>query len=219
MAEEKHSVAGDQRLEIIDQLWEIQRQLKQKGGCPWDPRKVKQALQAIIEGKFPRPWREENGVIYFSVTSDGTTGPEWIKRLEKKGFKVSDYAKSLLLSPDFKPTSGVKYEVAILKGMLFEDNDRITKKIRAEAGKRKFSKPNPEVACLIREMFTNEEIKTMGLVWIVAMHEPINYFDGDPGLLSAGRNDDGSWLLAFYGKPDGRWFRDGGFAFVASQVS
>lgn len=43
-----------------------------------------------------RSWREEDGVIYFSVTSDGTTGEDWITRLESKGFRVDDYAKQVL---------------------------------------------------------------------------------------------------------------------------
>lgn len=163
-------------------------------------------------------WQEQDGVISFSVTSDNTTGEAWIKRLEGKGFRVSDYAKSLLCSPDFKPTRGVTYEVAVLKGMLFEDNDRITKKIRVEADKRKLTKPNAEVACLIREKFTDKELEAMGLWWIVVMHEPIKDSDGDPNLLDVNRDDDGRWLGAFYDEPDDRWDRDGGFAFVASQV-
>src|SRR3989344_4683494 len=80
-----------------------------------------------------RSWREEDGVIYFSVESDGTTGENWIKRLEGKGFRVGCYARQVLRSPDFKPTNGVTTEVAALRDILFEDNDRITKKIRAEA--------------------------------------------------------------------------------------
>lgn len=166
-----------------------------------------------------RSWREEDGVIYFSVTSDGTTGEEWIKRLEGNGFRVGDYAKQVLRSPDFKPTSGVTTEVAVLKGMLFEDNDRITKKIRAEADKRKLSKPNAELACLIREKFTDKEIEAMGLWYIVAMHEPINDSDGDPSLLGANRDGDGRWLNAYYGGPGDGWNRGGGFAFAVSQVS
>lgn len=169
--------------------------------------------------KPTRSWREEGGVIYFSVTSDGTTGEDWIKRLEGKGFRVGDYAKQVLRSPDFKPTNGVTTEVAVLKGMLFGDNDRITKKIRAEADKRKLSKPNAELACLIREKFTDKEIEAMGLWYIVAMHEPINDSDGVPDLLSANRGSDGRWLSAYFVRPDGRWFRDGGFAFAVSQVS
>ena len=165
-----------------------------------------------------RSWREQDGVIYLSVTSDGTTGPEWIARLEKKGFRVGDYAKSVLCSKDFKPTSGVTTEIAILKGMLFEDSNRITKKIRTEAESRKLTKPNAEVACLIRENFSDEEIEAMGLWWIVAMHEPINDSDGDPLLLSVYRYDDGSWLNTYFGGPDNKWNRDNGFAFVVSQV-
>jgi len=166
-----------------------------------------------------RSWREEDGVIYFSVTSDGTTGEGWIKRLEGNGFRVGDYAKQVLRSPDFKPTNGVTTEVAVLKGMLFEDNDRITKKIRAEADKRKLSKPNAELACLIREKFTDKEIEAMGLIWIVAMHEPINDSDGDPSLLNADRYVDGRWLGACYDRPGRRWDRGDGFAFAVSQVS
>ena len=166
-----------------------------------------------------RSWREEDGVIYFSVTSDGTTGKDWITRLESKGFRVGDYAKQVLRSPDFKPTSGVTTEVAVLKGMLFEDNDRITKKIRAEADKRKLSKPNAELACLIREKFTDKEIEAMGLWYIVAMHEPINDSDGDPFLLNANRYDVGRWLSACSVRPGSRWYRDYGFAFDMSQVS
>jgi hypothetical protein len=163
-------------------------------------------------------WREQDGAIYFSVTSDGTTGPQLINRLEKKGFWISDHAKSILCSPDFKPTSGVTYEIVVLKGMLFEDRDRITKKIRAEAERRNFIKPNAEIACFIREKFTNKELDAMGLWRIVVMHEPIKDSGGDPNLLGVGRNNAGHWLSASCDKPDNEWHGAYGFAFVFSQV-
>ena len=165
-----------------------------------------------------RSWLEEDGVIYFSVTSDGTTGEDWIKRLEGNCFRVRNYAKQVLRSPDFKPTNGMTTEVAVLKGMLFEDNDRITKKIRAEADKRKLSKPNAELVCLIREKFTDKEIAAMGLIWIVAMHEPVHDSDGDPRLLSASRGGTGQWLDAYYDLPGSKWAHESGFAFAVSQV-
>lgn len=102
--------------------------------------------------------------------------------------------------------------------MLFEDNDRITKKIRTEAANRKLEAPNAEIACLIREQFTDEEIKAMDLTWIVAMHEPIKDSDGDPYLLDADRDDDGRWLSTCYDGPGSRWDRESGFAFAVSQV-
>lgn len=161
-------------------------------------------------------WREGDDVIRFSVTSDGTSGEEWITRLENKGFRVSDYAKQILRSPDFKPSSGIATEIVVLKGSLFKDDDRITKNIRAEADKRKLEKPNAEVACLIREKFTDKEIEAMGLMWIVVMHEPIKDSDGDPALLDASRDDDGRWLDACYDGPGNRWDRGDGFAFVVA---
>lgn len=180
------------------------------------------ALQRFLEGLWhsktkPTPsWRKEDGVIYFSVTSDGTTGEDWAEGPEGNGFRVGEHAEQVLCSPDFKPTSGVTTEVAVLKGMLFEDNDRITKKIRAEAHKRKLTKPNAEVACLIREKFTDKDIEAMGLWWVVVMHQPIKDSDGDPCLLCAGRDDDGQWLRAYDGRLDHWWNRDFGFAFAVS---
>ncbi len=162
-----------------------------------------------------RSWREEDGVIYFSVESDGTTGENWIGRLESKSFRVPNYARQVLRSPRFKPTSGVTTKVAVLPGCLFEDNDRITMQIRAEGALRKLAEPNAEIACLIREKFSDVEIKAMGLIWIAIMHKPIsNDSGGDPRLLLANCHGDGCLLSACSGRPDFGWFRDGGFAFA-----
>lgn len=131
----------------------------------------------------------------------------------------SNYAKSILRSKDFEVTSDITYEISVLKGELFSDNERTTKNIRVEADKRKFSTPNAEVACLVREKFSDKEIEDMGLYWIVTMHQPIEDSDGDPVLLSAYRNDSGSWLDASGGRSGYRWSRSGGgFSFVVSQV-
>lgn len=172
----------------------------------------------LAVSKPNRTWHEHGGVIYFSVTSDGTSGAQWIERLKAKGFRLSTYAESVLRSKEFHPTDGVTTEVAVLKGLLFQDNDRITKNIRAVASTWKLEEPNAEVACLIREMFSDEELEAMGLWWIVAMHDPIKDSDGDPSLLSASRSVDGRWLDAIYGSPGGRWSRGSGFAFAVPQV-
>ena len=183
-----------------------------------------EAVRLVNSGEWiitkpTRNWREQDGVIYLTVTSDGTTGPQWIDRLAKKGFRVGTYAESILRSADFKPTTGIIYEIAVLKGMLFEDSNRITKKIRTKAESRKLTTPNAEVACLIRENFSDKEIEAMGLIWLVTMHEPIKDSDGDLRLLDATRRGGGSWLHTRYGNPDDGWDREDGFAFVVSQVS
>lgn len=186
--------------------------------------KPEEAVRMVNAGEvqisvIERKWTEKDGVIRFSVTSDGATGEEWITRLESKGFRVGDYAKSVLRSKNFEPTNGIIYEMAVLKGELFSVSDRITKTIRKEAKNRKLSTPNAEVACLIREKFSNKELETMDLYWIVTMHEPIKDSVGDPLLLSASRHGCVSWLNADYVDPDDKWNRGRGFAFVVRQVS
>jgi len=163
-----------------------------------------------------RRWREQDGIIYFSVTSDGTTGEDWIKRLERKSSQISHYAQQVLRSPDFQPTNGVTTEIAVLNGLLFNDNDRITKKIRAEANRRQLIKPNAEVACLIREMFTDKKIEAMGLWAIVVMHEPSKDYFGVPHLLHADRFEYGRWLFVCRGEPGCGWDHGCGFAFAVS---
>lgn len=186
---------------------------------------TEEGLRAYLRGDLvvQRPnqsWYERNGVIYLSVTSDGTTGPEWEKWYDPKGFKLSFEARFLLNSASFKPTRGITTHVGIIKGMWFEKADRITSKIHADAVSRMWSKPNAEIACLIRKKYSNAEIEEMGLTWITAMHEPIAGSGGRQDLLAMGRNDAGDpWLLAHWDKPGLEWRRGDGFAFAVSQVS
>lgn len=194
---------------------QLNAMVKKLGG-PEQALKLLRGELAVAEIK--RPWREENGIIYLTVTSDGTTGPEWIKRLENKGFRVSKYAKDLLNSTDFVPTTGVTYEVAVLRGMLFNDAERVTKHIRAKADELTLTTPNAEVACLLRELLSDKDIEAMGLWWVTIMHEPIKDSDGDPDLLGFHRHDEGLWLGAGYDGPGYEWYGSDGFAFV-SQVS
>lgn len=179
-----------------------------------------EGVQKFLRGEITvsdpeRAWREQDDVIYFSVISNGITGEEWIERLESGGFRVKDNAKSVLRSSDFKPTDGVTTEVAVLKGVLFKNSNCVTKKIRAEAVKRGLTKPNAEVACLIREKFTDEELEVMGLWWIVAMHEPIKDFENVLELLGVSR-DGSRWLRAYFSGPDVKWGCEDGFAFAVS---
>jgi len=191
-------------------------------GWVQNPKALQKALTDALCPPVQEPtrrWREQNGVIYFSVTSNGMTGPQWIEYFKKKGISLTKWAKDVLLSSDFKPTNGVTIEVAVLKGILFTDKNRVTSKIRADADKRKLVKPNAELGCLIRDMFIDAEIEDMGLIWIVAFHEPIKDSDGYPRLLGVSRDDGGYCLDAYFGEPDDVWDCGSGFAFAVSQVS
>ncbi|MEI6297007.1 MAG: hypothetical protein WCO84_05185 [bacterium] len=161
-------------------------------------------------------WHEKDGVVYLSVVSDGCTGSQWVRRLGKKKLQ-SDRARSILCSPDFKSTSGVKYEIAVLKGMLFENRNRITSNIRNLAMQRKLTTPNTEVACLILENFSNVDFGKMGLLRIVVMHEPIKDFLRNQSLLRVSRAGNACRLYAYYDTGH-KWCGENGFAFVVSQT-
>ncbi len=174
----------------------------------------------LVSPEPPRRWTEQDGAISFQVTSDGLTGEAWIVHLESKGLRVGPYGKSALRSKDFVPTIGVTTQVRVLRGELWVEDQRSTRNIRAEADRRKFVKPNAEVACLIRDILSDADIEDMGLTWIVAMHDPIENLDGDLCLLAADRDYDGRWLDACNVHIIYTWDRYSGFAFaVASQAT
>lgn len=174
------------------------------------------AVQTAKDSTQKRWSMDADGNLVFTVTSDGTTGPEWIARLETKCFRLGDWTKFILLSKDFKPTSGILYRLVAIKGTAFEEFELTNKNIRARAKKTKWQTPNAEVACLLRENFSDEELKAMGVWYLVAMHEPIDDSVGLPLLLNASRFGGASWLNASCAEPDDEWRGNGAFVFVLS---
>ena len=173
----------------------------------------------ILTAPTPTAWTvDDEGNIHFTLTSNGFTHEQWEQHLERRGWRIGDYAPQVLRRASEAPTNGVTYNIVVRPGKKISDSDRITKKIRAAADKKGWLKPHWEVACLIRDTFTDEQLEQMGLWYIVTMHEPIKDSDGDPGLLSSSRYDAGRWLGADCGRPDGYWDDDGGFAFAVPQV-
>lgn len=190
----------------------------------------------IIEPK--RKWRKQNGITYFSVTSDGTTGEEWIKRLEKNGFMISGHAKEMLCS-EIRPTSGVTTEIAVLdymdyttwkdmrdvraskaissliRRLLQNAKNIITKEADAKGLDRLISPSSFEVACLIREKFSDKEIQAMGFSEIVVYKGFFEAFEGC-GMFYVCNYEGDSWLCTRVADqcPHGK----AGSAFAVSQV-
>ncbi|MBU1557732.1 hypothetical protein KKC45_02115 [Patescibacteria group bacterium] len=179
--------------------------------------------ELVVSEPVQRWTTDSDGLIRFKLTGLGFTGPEWISRLESKGHELSTWAKDILSSSNFVSCEkGKVYNLTVLPGKLFSDEERKTKNIRVEADHRGLIHGEnlpTEIGCLIRENFTNEEIKQMGLNWLVTMHEPVKDSDGDPFLLCTLWDGGWSWLGAGWGEPGIQWHREHGFVFLASQVS
>ncbi len=211
-------VTGDLYEKLDAKLFEIKRQIRQPGGYPYDPEKLNKWLQEAIEGQFPGSFHgevsDDGEVICFSVFSNGNSGKDWINYFESKGIRINDDARELLLSKHFTFTRNLPYEIVIIKGGFFSDDDRVTQKIREEADRRGFKTPPAEVACFIRDRFSDTEIKEMGLRWIVARHKPIKDSGGYPHLLCAGTDDPRFGMDTEFAEPGGGWLSSHGFAFI-----
>jgi hypothetical protein len=176
-------------------------------------------MTATADSVVPTAWSvDDEGNIHFALTSNGFTYEQWEQYLECCGWLIGDHTRQMLRRASEAPTNGVTYNIVVRPGKKIRDGGRITNKIRAAAVKKGWVKPHWEVACLVRDTFTDEQLKQMGLWYIVTMHEPIKDSEGVPRLLGVDCGVVGHWLGAFFDGPDGEWSRGGGFAFAVPQV-
>lgn len=173
--------------------------------------------EELVLCETEKTWIEENGIIRFSVTSNGMTGKEWIDHFNAKGIKMTGKSEFILKSKDFNDqvTKGLTTQIAVLKGGLFSNSGRNTRSIIRKRSGMNLSNLSLETACLIREKFTDKEFERMGLDWIVIMYESISISSRfDPSKLIGNRNH-GCWLKYidwdFASHSD--WGRNLGFAF------
>lgn len=199
-----------------------------------------EAVRLVNSGKWKVTWAFEKELLLTTKTgievydhgdhlrfklpaSSGKTGNEWINYFENKNYVIGDHVYPVLRSKDFNPTNGVIHEVIILKGGIFVkgtslSGENIISHIRDAANKCGFETPNPEIACLIRDNFTNEEIGAMGNSFLVVMHEHIEDSFKWPYLLQVGSNHSKSLIFTteksnLYGS-----MVKYGFVFTVSQV-
>lgn len=138
--------------------------------------------QRAWEQKFP-------GQITFTLKSEGTLGPDWKARLEEKNknFKFSPDALSILYSREFHPTKDQEFEVIILHSL---DHKWTTQDVMQKAKGIGLITPLPELACLIADKFSNQEIlREMGLNSVHVMHLPITINPQSPGMTLSIEND------------------------------
>ncbi len=179
---------------LDNQTKEIRRQFEEGVLTPAD-------IQAVIEHR---------GQVIV-VVSDGLPVEQSITNLKTAGFDVWPEAKFIMRSGVV--TNGVTYRVGIINGDEFEDNVRTTENIRKEADRRRWTEPPAELARLLLEKLSDEDLR-MGLWLLMVMHKPIPDSDGNPRLLGLGRDGGGRKLDAYYGRPVDGWGRRCGFAFL-----
>lgn len=159
----------------------------------------------------------DDGILCFTAVSDGTLGPDWTTRLEKKHPRVGNGAKTILNSPYFKPTQGVTYEAAILKH-LPSKLSRTTENFRKHARSLRLLKPTVEVACLVSHLAIEGKIDLSSFTYVSVMHEPIKASDGKSYLLGVDCVGEGFCVSASSGEPEQEWLLKEGCLFLRSKV-
>lgn len=167
----------------------------------------------------PPSWTEKEGIIYFSLRSHGVTGQEWTKN---PAFHLNNETRSTLCSRDFKSSSNVDYEVAVIKGSFFKKTRIMGSQIQETAHSLGFKKPKDELACLIRDGFSDQEIIKMGVTKLIVMHKPIFLptlvkHVQNPHILGVVVNNRNFSLYSYLYDAHGFWDKDCGFVYEVSQ--
>lgn len=187
-------------------ITDLIQKLSGKGGRQW-----LRALKRFLRRE--NPWSIPQNI---EVTTSGRTGEQCITSLEEQGFRLGNLANELLRGEKFVATDdGTTHNLVVISGDEFEDGERTNANIRAEATRRGYLVPPMEVAPYLRELFSDEDLEQMGIWALVVMHESVTVSFGDARVLGVSRKDEGRWLFALCGRPDGRWGREFRFVFLA----
>lgn len=182
------------------------------------------ALAKLLQGLCPpsvisNKWIEKDGIIYFTVVSNGKTNKEWVEHFKSKKIETF-YVEKLILSNDFKPCEkGTVFNIAVIKGDFFTDKNRNFLKIKEKAELYQFKNVDIEIPYLIRDKFTDRDIEQMGLFCILGMHEPVKNERGSPRFLGAYIGRDGNpALLPYEADFHGELPSSYGFAFEVDKI-
>lgn len=143
----------------------------------------------------PKKRNPKDDIIEFELVSNGMSGEMWIFHLKEIGYSIGDDAKKILLSDNFKPSEkGNLFKVIVFKNKYFKDGGGSYDSIVKSLLEHDLRIPTLEIICLIRNKFTDGELKKMGLKWIIAMHDPFKIEGRGLRLMCAGSGGSGKWL-------------------------
>lgn len=117
-------------------------------------------------------WREEDGVIYFTLTSSGKTRDQFIEILNTKE-RIAGECTNPVFSKDFTPTN-CTYEIAIIKGTPHKDDSFAWESCHYEdvnkrAQNLQFFDANIEIMYLYMEKYSAYSQSLMNLMRVHVM--------------------------------------------------
>ena len=114
------------------------------------------------------------------VVTRGISGENWFTRLRTSGYNLGGFVEEMLCSKDFVTTNGTTFRLAIVGGDEYENNERREKTLKSEIIRCKYLVPPAEISPYLRELFSDEDLESMGLMSLVVMHKPIKVNQEEP---------------------------------------
>lgn len=134
---------------------------------------IKKLMELAFEPFNPDILKESLD-IRFRVFFDGTSSCQWPIKLAKQKYLVSGELDRILMNHSLPVTLPCIANVVVVKGEMFPDEERTRRVIHEYARKCGFINPKPDLALVLRTMFTDDDINDMGLNSIVVMHDQIS---------------------------------------------
>jgi hypothetical protein len=120
-------------------------------------------------------WRDKGWAIEFTLpATDGATAGGWPERLKERGRDI-DVHTPQILSSVLMPTVGQIYTVSIVRSNPFADGVNVAT-VRAFAESQGLRPITAEIACLICEGLSSNDLETMDLNWVFMMHDPVRIY-------------------------------------------
>lgn len=163
-----------------------------------------------------------NIIMLPALSSDGTTGLQFIEKMKNAKLTIGGYAQRILQSDDFAKTitQETKYLPGIIKGEMFADNERTNTNIRKYAIEQGAIKPTAELSLMLRLKYSNKALKKLGLKYLIPMHKPIKTHNKKSYFLGLDTTDTDYDLRAFSSIPSFRWIEaKTGFVFLFPNLS
>ena len=153
---------------------------------------------------------ESDGGLRLLLSCGGyarVTGEEAQRRLVGLGFRISDEAK-FILNREYIPC---RKDSALLSVVRSSSQHEATKMAESHGLKES----TVALACILREMAFDYQVRDMGLETLVVRHRPVLDSDGCPCHLAlyCGSESGDGWLDVYYGHPDGSVGPKTGFVF------
>lgn len=116
-------------------------------------------------------WLDIDHSIVTSVLTDGMSGNKLIKRLENRNIILTEEAKIIMKLKTFTPTKDLRINIEILRGAKFKAGFKLSE-VKKFAKDQYLLIPSIEIAFLMREQISYNDMEEMRLKRIIVMHRP-----------------------------------------------